>query len=116
MTIEVNLWPQVREDFRDLPTDALRWEALRYIVRLREEPKLGLPLREHPILGDLSDCRKIFLDESHDMDPRWRIIYRLLPDDEHPQVAEVIIVGAREGEAVYYEVLRRLDRPSEPVG
>lgn len=108
MTVEVKLWPQVSADFDELPTDALRWEALRYMVRLQNEPKLGTRLRDHPILGDLSDCRKLFLDESHDVDPRWRIIYRLLPNEETPTIADVIIIGPREGAAVYREAIKRL--------
>jgi mRNA-degrading endonuclease YafQ of YafQ-DinJ toxin-antitoxin module len=108
--VEVKPWPQVNDDLRALPTDKLRWEALRYIVRLRDEPYLGRKLKDHPALGDLSDCRKIFLDEAHDVDPRWRIVYRLLPNEAHPEVADVIIVGPRESEEVYLEVMRRLER------
>lgn len=110
MTVEVNLWPQASQDFRQLPLDVLRWEALRYITRLRTEPYLGTPLRDHPLLGDLSDCRKIYLDERHDVDPRWRIVYRLLPNDGAPRFAEVIVIGAREGAAVYHEAMKRLAR------
>jgi mRNA-degrading endonuclease YafQ of YafQ-DinJ toxin-antitoxin module len=108
--VEVNLWPQVHEDFRSLETDALRWEAMRYLVELRKKPFLGRKLTDHPIWGDLSDCRKIYLDESHDIDPRWRIIYRLLPGENQPQTADVIIIGPRQDDAVYIEVMARLDR------
>ena len=114
MPVEVTLWPQVREDFRALPSDKLRWEAMRYIVILREKPKLGIPLTDHPIWGDLSDCRKIFLDEAHDADPRWRIIYRLLPDESNPTTADVIMVGPREDDQVYRTVMQRLQRPFGP--
>jgi len=88
VTVEVKLWPQVREDFRALPNDALRWEALKYIGRLREEPKLGLPLHDHPILGDLSDCRKLFLDDSPPRVSVMLLIYRLLPGEDDPKVAD----------------------------
>lgn len=87
---------------------------MQYLVRLEREPYLGRPLIDHPIWGDLSDCRKIFLDETHEADPRWRIIYRLLPDEETPNVADVIIIGPREDDAVYYEVMSRLQRPLGP--
>ena len=112
MTVEVELWPQVTEDFRELPTDKLRWEAMRYLMQLRDKPFLGQPLFNHPVLGDLSDCRKIFLDETHDADPRWRIIYRLLPSEQNPVTADVIIIGPREDDAVYHEVMARLERPT----
>jgi hypothetical protein len=67
--------------------------------------------RSRPVWGDLSDCRKIYLDESHYADPRWRIIYRLLPDETNPEVADVMIIGPREDDAVYREVMARLERP-----
>jgi hypothetical protein len=110
VTVEVKPWPQVNDDLRALPTDTLRWQALRYIVQLRNEPFLGRPLREHPLLGNLSDCRKIFLDEHHDADPRWRIIYRLLPNTENPDIAEVIIIGPRDKGVVYTDAAERLGR------
>lgn len=110
MTVEVTLWPQVSDDFRALETDALRWEAMRYLVQLREKPYLGRALTDHPIWGNLSDCRKIYLDESHDKDPRWRIIYRLLPSEAKPTIAEVIIIGPRKDDVVYADVMGRLGR------
>jgi hypothetical protein len=84
---------------------------MRYVVRLKNEPFLGRRLQQHRSLGDLSDCRKIYLDEAHDIDPRWRIIYRLLPDEQNPEVAEVIIVGPRDRDAVYLAAMTRLQRP-----
>ena len=114
MTVEVKLWPQVHDDFRALPTTDLQWQALRYLVRLETNPRLGLPLTDHPIWGDLSDCRKIYLDETHDQDPRWRIVYRLLPTDEQPEVADVIIIGPRADDEVYRQVMTRLNRPLGP--
>lgn len=111
MSVEVTFWPQVSEDFRRLPTDALRWMAKKHLVRLESEPYFGRELTDHPLWGDLSDCRKIYLDESHERDPRWRIVYRLLPDETNPTTADVIIIGPREDDAVYREVMERLDRP-----
>lgn len=110
MTIAVDVRPEVSGDFRDLPTDTLRWEALRYLARLKEEAYLGRSLQDHPELGDLRDCRKIFLDERHDVDPRFRIVYRLLPNETNPEVADVIIIGPRAEAAVYLDALKRLRR------
>jgi hypothetical protein len=115
VSVEVKVWPQVNDDLRALPTESLRWEALRYIVRLRDEPWLGRRLTYHPVLGDLSDCRKIYLDERHDIVPRWRIVYRLLPNERAPEVAEVIIVGPREAEGVYHDAMSRLARSMPAV-
>ena len=85
--------------------------AMKHILRLEQEPTFGIALTKHPLWGDLSDCRKIYLDESHDRSPRWRIIYKLLPDEQNAQVAEVIIIGPRASGEVYQEVMRRLGRP-----
>ncbi len=84
---------------------------MEYFIRLEENPRLGRTLKDHPVWGDLSDHRKIYLDERHDVDPRWRIIYKLLPNDENPEVADVVIIGPREDDAVYREVMARLGRP-----
>ena len=110
MIVEVNVWPEVSADFRALPTDKVRWEAFRYMAILRTKPYYGKPLRDHPTLHDLSDCRKIYLDESHDIEPRWRIVYRLLPDDANPTSVDVIGIWPREDDAAYHEAARRLGR------
>lgn len=109
MTVEVNVWPEVSADFRALPVK-VRWEALRYMAVIREKPRFGIPLKKHPTLHDLSDCRKIYLDASHDVEPRWRIVYRLLPDEDSPATAEVIVIWPKESEAAYHEAARRLGR------
>jgi hypothetical protein len=110
VTVEVNVWPEVSADFRALPTDNVRWEAFRYMAILREKPHFGISLKNHPTLHDLSDCRKIYLDESHDVEPRWRIVYRLLPDEENPTEASIIVIWPKEDEAAYHEAARRLGR------
>jgi hypothetical protein len=85
--------------------------AMKYFIRLETEPRFGLALVDHPLWGDLSDCRKIYLDETHARRPRWRIVYKLLPNDAEPETAEVIIIGPRADDAVYREVMARLGRP-----
>jgi hypothetical protein len=54
------------------------------------------------------------LDETHDADPRWRIIYMLKPSSTRPTTAEVVIIGPRKNDAVYIEVMSRLGRPFGP--
>lgn len=63
----------------------------------------------------LSDCRKLYFDEAEDVDPRYRIIYRLLPDEDRPAKAEVIRIGRLkvpygDEEQIYRQVGRALDR------
>jgi len=112
--VELSYWPQVADDFKALPTYALQAMAMKHLVELERRHNYAQPLTDHPIWGDLSDCWKIFLDESHDADPRWRIIYRLLPDAIKPTTADVIIIGPREDDAVYVEIMSRLNRPFGP--
>ena len=95
----------VQADFDALPTDDLRREAAGYLLRLKRQPFLGLPLENLPSTGDLSDCRKVYFDEA-----RYRIVYRLLPDEIHPEHVEVIAIGPRQHGAVYQAALGRLGR------
>jgi len=48
------------------------------------------------------------------VDPRYRIIYRLLPDEDGPSKAEVIRIGLKvpygDEEQIYRQVGRALDR------
>lgn len=113
MSIEVELRPEAAVDFRALPTGGnIRWQVMKYLVRLRTEPHLGTRLRDHPVLGDLSDCRKIYVGESERVKPTHRIVYRLLPNDVSPATADVIVIGekASADPTVYLEALKRLSR------
>jgi mRNA-degrading endonuclease RelE of RelBE toxin-antitoxin system len=103
VSVEVIIRPEAQEDIRNLPSTAIKLEAAKYILRLEHVPKLGLPLEDMPEVGDLSDCRKIFLDER-----RYRIVYRVLPNEDRPKQVDVIVVGPRELLEVYVEAVRRL--------
>lgn len=84
--------------------------TMKHFIKLESKPYYGKKLKDHPIWGDLSDFWKIYLDETHTADPRWRIIYTLLPDEKKPEIADVVIIGPREDDAVYIEVMSRLGR------
>lgn len=110
MTVEVDVGPGVSADFRALPNDQLRWRALWLFSRLKENPYLGIRLKNHPTLHDLSDCRKLYLGESESVRPRWRIVYQLLPNDISPIRARIIVIWPKQEEAAYHEAARRLGR------
>lgn len=59
-------------------------------------------------------ARKLYFDEQRDMDPRYRIIYRLLPDEDKPTKAEVIRIGLKvpygDEEQIYRQVGQALER------
>lgn len=104
MSVAVVLRPEADEDFRQLPTPACKLEAAGLLIRLEDEPRLGLPLGDQPP-GDLSDCRKLYFDER-----RQRIVYRLLPSERNPASADVIAIGPREALEVYELAVARLGR------
>jgi hypothetical protein len=105
VTIEVKTRPEASEDIRNLGSNAVKLEVAKYLLRLEQRPDLGLPLGNQPETGDLSDCRKLYINER-----RHRIVYRLLPDETNPTVVDIIAVGERELCAVYIEAVKRLGR------
>lgn len=82
-------------------------------------PTLGQSCGYQRATGNLSDCRKLYFDTETGVDPRYRLIYRVLPDESTPQTIEVITVGekfvhnaAGNRESIYVRVgdpLNRLD-------
>ena len=104
MAVEVAPRPEVDDDLRALASDELRQEALRLLVRLRDEPDLGLRLGKRRDTGDLRGCRKLYFDED-----RHRVVYRLLPTEKQPETVDVIAVGPRAEMEVYVEAVRRLE-------
>jgi hypothetical protein len=68
-----------------------------------------------PHIGDLSDCRKLYVDVPPDERPpgpkRYRIVYRLVRESCEPSHVEIIAVGVRADEEAYRRALVRLGRP-----
>lgn len=116
MLIEVEfLDPYAKRQLLDLPSRQLQRRALMLLGRVKNEnPLLGKPCGFAFQTGNLSDCRKLYFDESEDAPPRYRIIYRLLPDEETPAVAEVIRIGLKfpygDEEYLYRQAGRALGR------
>src|SRR5690242_20026986 len=105
MPVEVVVGQAVHGDLRALPTDALRREALGYLLKLRERPRLGLRLSEMNATGDLSDCRKIYFGGAD-----YRIVYQVEPSSGEPQRVRVIAVGRRARLEAYRTAVTRLGR------
>lgn len=82
--------------------------ALQAIVDLAEHRKTGKLLGVRHVSGDLSGCRRLRFDVPGRRPQRFRIIYRLLPDDQEPDTVEVIAVGPRGGHAAYQAAAARL--------
>lgn len=107
--------PTAKQQLLDLPSKELKRRALELLAQVsKESPKLGGPCGFAFSSGNLSDCRQLYFDEKRDMDPRYRIIYRLLPDEDGPSRAEVIRIGLKvpygDEEQIYHQVGRALDR------
>lgn len=95
----------LQADFDALPTDDVRREAAKMMLRLKRRPHMGQPLSVDARVGDLSDCRKVYFDEA-----RHRVVYRLLPDEQAPTEVEILAVGPRADLEAYKAAARRLGR------
>jgi hypothetical protein len=107
--------PTAKQQLLDLPSKELKRRALELLGQVsKENPKLGRPCGFAFSIGNLADCRKLYFDEQRDMDPRYRIVYRLVPDEDSPTKAEVIRIGLKvpygDGEQIYRQVGRALER------
>lgn len=94
---------------------ALKRRAVELLAEVSKgNPKLGKPCGFAFSTGNLSDCRKLYFDEQPDVEPRYRIVYRLIPDEDRPVKAEVIRIGLKvphgDEEQIYRQVARALDR------
>lgn len=102
--------PKFADDIKNLPTTNLQRLALQRITDVSNGSLTGIPLGDHSSVGDLSDCRKIYFDEQDEMAPRYRLVYRLLPNEVQAVCVEAITVGERNALLVYVEAARRLGR------
>jgi hypothetical protein len=104
------LLPQVLDDLRALNEidEQLVDVALQAIVDLAEHRKTGKRLGARHVSGDLTGCRRLRYDLPHEHPERFRIVYRLLPDDQNPDTIEVIAVGLRGGHTAYQAAVARL--------
>ncbi len=104
------LLPQVLDDLRAIAEfdDTLVDAALRAITDLAEHRKTGKALGLRHVSGDLTGCRRLRFDLPGERPQRFRIIYRLLPDDQRCDTVEVIAVGPRGGHAAYQAAVARL--------
>ena len=114
MSLELRFFEHEDEDpladLRALPSDQLRKVALWWLKRVRRDQSLGKPLGYQASTGDLRGLYKLYFDEDDepwnplwqppdrppgDPTPHYRIVYQLLPDEEKPDLIEVISIGPK---------------------
>ncbi|MGI8983462.1 MAG: type II toxin-antitoxin system RelE/ParE family toxin [Acidimicrobiales bacterium] len=88
--------------------EALIDAALQAITDLAEHRKVGKPLGERHVSGDLTGCRRLRFDLAGSKPVRFRVVYRLRPDEINSDTVEVIAVGPRGGHAAYQAAVSRL--------
>jgi hypothetical protein len=113
--------PDVKEDLERLSEDeserrVLQRRALELAVQAARQEIEGRPCAGRPSTGNLTDCRKLYFDTAQDVPPRYRLIYRLTPDEQEPTAVEILAVGLKtehrniSNEYIYSVVGRRLGR------
>jgi hypothetical protein len=103
--------PEVADDLAALTPVLLR--ALRGLLPdLRADPlRHSLPLDYDSRIGNLGDCRKVYFDESSATRPAgYRIVLRLLPDEDSPRQIQIVSIGPRANLDAYRRAAARLDR------
>ena len=103
--------PEVADDLAGLSPALIR--ALRRLLPLLKEDPLGrsLPLDYDSRIGNLGDCRKVYFDESTAIRPAgYRIVLRLLPDEETPERIQIVSIGPRANLEAYRRAAERLER------
>lgn len=96
-------------DENDVP-DGIVKKIFEYLVAIGNRKIAGIPLEDLPPVGNLSDCRKVYVDIEKDMSPRFRIVFRRMPTDTTPEWIDVIAIGKRDRMWVYFETAQRLER------
>ena len=90
-----SLRPEAVNDVKNLASENLKRRAIQILVDVSRGEVKGKPLMDHPSVGDLSDCRKVYFDDQDGGKPRFRLVYRLLPNEVEAVEVEAVAVGLR---------------------
>ena len=108
MTYTVEFLEEAKSDLAELDRE-VQLAALRVALILRDDPWIGAPLRARDRVGDLSNCRRVSFDRAGWAGkPRYRLVYRSLPDEATIEIVQIVAVGPRQGLEAYRTAAARL--------
>lgn len=108
MTHRVELLPEARDDIHALSA-GLRREIVRLLVALEQNPYLGREMWVVRGFEVLTDCRSLKFDTPvHKGKPRYRLVYRNVPEEGAIAIVCVLAVGERRQMAAYKHARARL--------
>lgn len=121
MTLKLNaLKPGFENDLVDLITSEggpvanrhpLAVTVFKLLKSIADEELSGLELEERAGTANLSDCRKVYFDlDPREKQPRFRLVYRLLPNEKHPRTVQAVAVGYRASLDAYVRAAHNLGR------
>ena len=113
MSLPFRWIPAFKDDLSALPKDVQK-AAIKLLYSLARGEASGAPLYDHPAIGDLSDCRKVYLDSDsdHAARPRYRLVYRERRGGLHGMMIEAIAAGERYDMDAYARAAANLGRTS----
>lgn len=117
--LNIAIHSSAKKDFLSLNNSELEEISYVLINRLASGDIRGTRLENHPEIGDLSECFKLYFDLVRGQAPRYRIVYKYLPSINKPTSIFVVAVGDRNKFKVYRDAIERLhnlnmDEPEEP--
>ncbi len=104
--------PEVVGDIKALPTQKLKEIALQRISDVVNGRLSGARLEDMSRTGDLTDCFKLYFDETGGPDPAYRVVYRELAEG----AVEVVEVAVEQREELYVYALAALRLGRLPEG
>jgi hypothetical protein len=106
--LSIRIHTAAKKDFLELRDSRLEEISYELINRLAYGDIRGTRLENHPEIGDLSDCFKLYFDLARDQSPRYRIVYKYLPSARKPGSIFIVAVGDRSEFKVYRDAIERL--------
>jgi hypothetical protein len=110
MALRLTKLPGFEADLFALPSRELMQRALTLLVEVARGTLSGGELEALVATGDLSDCRKIYFDVDNNQKPRYRLVYRLTPNEVRAVAVEAVAVGERRNLDAYVRAARNLGR------